>query len=117
MPIFYGSHLINIMLKVGDELTSGKPDGKEGIYLGEELSVEHPKVKAEVPLHGPNLFPDRYKHLHCIILIFIRPAGLKEAILEYFTVMKNLGHILMRGIALSLDLEEDFFEQRYVGGM
>jgi hypothetical protein len=31
---------------VGDELTSGKPDGKEGIYLGQEISdLSHPKIK------------------------------------------------------------------------
>ena len=30
---------------VGDELTSGKPDQKEGIYFGSELSAGHPKVQ------------------------------------------------------------------------
>ena len=30
---------------VGGELTSGRPDRKEGLYCGEELSDEHPKVK------------------------------------------------------------------------
>src|SRR5262245_53296953 len=36
---------------VGGELTSGKPDLKEGIYFGAELEENHP-----LPLHGPNLF-------------------------------------------------------------
>ena len=44
---------------VGGELTSGKPDIKEGVYFGEELRPDHPRVKAGVPLHGANLFPDR----------------------------------------------------------
>ena len=56
---YYGSGFFNT-LQLGDELTSGKPDGKEGIYLGEELGADHPKVKAGVPMHGQNLFPDRY---------------------------------------------------------
>src|SRR5262245_53227980 len=31
---------------VGGELTSGKPDLKEGIYFGAELAANHPLVKA-----------------------------------------------------------------------
>ena len=42
---------------VGGELTSGVPDGKEGLYFGEELPPDHPVVAAGIPLHGPNLFP------------------------------------------------------------
>lgn len=36
------------------ELTSGKADGKEGLYCAHELSDDHPKVLAKVPLHGKN---------------------------------------------------------------
>ena len=39
------------------ELTSGRPDHKEGIYFGTELGPDHPAVRAGRPLHGPNLFP------------------------------------------------------------
>lgn len=42
---------------VGDELTSGRPDAKEGVYFGEELDARDPRVVAGLPLHGPNLFP------------------------------------------------------------
>ncbi|WP_199336813.1 isopenicillin N synthase family oxygenase [Oscillatoria sp. FACHB-1407] len=42
---------------VGGELTSGKPDIKEGIYFGAELDDKHPLVQAGVPMHGQNLFP------------------------------------------------------------
>jgi isopenicillin N synthase-like dioxygenase len=38
---------------VGGELTSGRPDRKEGIYFGAELRPDHPRVAAGVPLHGP----------------------------------------------------------------
>ena len=37
---------------VGDELTSGEADLKEGLYFGTEMPAGHP-----LPLHGPNLFP------------------------------------------------------------
>ena len=39
------------------ELTSGRPDHKEGIYFGTELGPDHPAVRAGRPLHGANLFP------------------------------------------------------------
>ena len=86
---------------VGGELTSGKPDLKEGLYFGAELDAEHPLVKSGTPMHGPNLFPDI--------------APFRETVLEYMTAMTGLGHTLMRGIALSLGLNESYFAERYTG--
>ena len=43
--------------QLGEELTSGKVDLKEGLYLGRELGQDHDKVARGVPLHGANLFP------------------------------------------------------------
>src|SRR5262245_39359691 len=88
--------------RVGDELTSGKPDQKEGLYFGAELAADHPLVKAGTPLHGPNLFPEK-------------PAGLRETVLEYMAALTKLGHRLMAGVALSLDLAESYFADRYTG--
>src|SRR5262245_56126960 len=51
---------------VGGELTSGKPDMKEGIYFGAELGEDDPRVKAKLPLHGPNLFPQSIPELRQI---------------------------------------------------
>ena len=48
---------------VGGELTSGKPDIKEGLYFGSELSSEHPRVAAGWPLHGANLWPEEVPEL------------------------------------------------------
>src|SRR5882757_1198055 len=42
---------------LGGELTSGRPDRKEGIYFGTELGPDDPRVKADLPLHGMNLYP------------------------------------------------------------
>ena len=41
---------------VGDELTSGQPDLKEGIYFGTELNENNPKVVRGLPMQGKNLF-------------------------------------------------------------
>jgi isopenicillin N synthase-like dioxygenase len=86
--------------RVGDELTSGKPDQKEGLYFGAELPSDHPLVQADMPLHGPNLFPTE-------------PPGLRDAVLEYMAALTQLGHRLMAGLALSLSLDESYFTQRY----
>lgn len=83
---------------VGGELTSGVPDRKEGIYFGAELGADDPRVRAGVPLHGPNLFPRR-------------PAALREAVLHHLRVMTELGHALMRGVGLALGLAPDWFER------
>lgn len=87
---------------VEGELTSGRPDLKEGLYLGTELADDHPAVVAGTPLHGRNLFPER-------------PAGLKQAILDYIAAVTAVGHHVMRGIALSLGLAEGFFAEHYTG--
>lgn len=85
---------------VGSELTSGKPDLKEGIYFGEELSAHHPLVKAHAPLHGANLFPDNHPKF-------------KDTVLEYIEAMTRLGHQVTAALALSLGLPEDYFFSRY----
>lgn len=84
---------------LGGELTSGRPDWKEGLYLGAELSADHPLVQARTPVHGPNLFPD--------------VPGLRATVLEYMAAVTQVGHRLMEGIALSLSLPADYFAQRY----
>jgi isopenicillin N synthase-like dioxygenase len=85
---------------VGDELTSGKPDLKEGLYFGAELGEDHPLVQTATPMHGRNLFPSD-------IPLF------GETVLQYLEAMTQLGHQLMAGIALSLGLEEAYFDERY----
>jgi isopenicillin N synthase-like dioxygenase len=55
------------------ELTSGVPDRKEGIYFGAEEPL------GNMPLHGPNLFPD---------------DDLRRTVLAYLDAMTTLGHRL-----------------------
>ena len=85
---------------VGNELTSGRPDLKEGIYFGGELEEDHALVKAGVPMHGRNLFPSNIPQF-------------RETVLDYIDSMTKLGHTLMAGIALSLGLEKSYFADRY----
>ncbi len=85
---------------VGEELTSGVPDQKEGLYFGAELSAEHPLVRAGTPLHGPNLFP-------------AEPPEMRGTVLEYMDALTELARRVMRGLGLSLGLEESYLEERY----
>jgi isopenicillin N synthase-like dioxygenase len=82
---------------VGGELTSGQPDWKEGLYFGAELAAAHP-----LPLHGANLFPAAMPEL-------------RATVLDYIAALTELGHAVMRGIALSLGLEESYFDTHYTG--
>lgn len=84
--------------QLGEELTSGKPDGKEGLYFGTELDDDDPRVKARRPLHGRNLFPS---------------PELRTAVLRYIEEVTNIGHELMSLLATGLGLEADFFRTRY----
>lgn len=80
------------------ELTSGRPDRKEGIYFGAELAADHPRVQAGTPLHGANLFPAALPEL--------RPT-----VLAYLEALTALGHALARGLSLALGLDADWFDQ------
>ena len=86
--------------RVGDELTSGRPDQKEGLYFGSELEETHPEVLAGTPMHGRNLFPES-------------PSELGATVLEYMHAVTEVGHKVMERLALSLGLDPSYFSQRY----
>jgi isopenicillin N synthase-like dioxygenase len=83
---------------VGGELTSGIPDRKEGIYFGDELPSDDPRVGSGRPLHGANLFPDR-------------PAELKPTVLAYLDALTAVSQHVMRGVALGLGLDREWFSR------
>lgn len=81
---------------LGGELTSGRPDHKEGLYFGVDLAPDDPRVVAGRPLHGPNLWPSE-------------PTELREAVTAWMDAMLGLGQALLGGLALGLGLSRDFF--------
>jgi len=85
---------------VGGELTSGRPDLKEGLYLGTELAADHPRVQAGTPMHGANLWPDAL-------------PGLKAAATAYMDAATRAAAALMEGVSLSLGLEAAYFARAY----
>ncbi len=85
---------------VGGELTSGKPDRKQGLYFGEELGADDARVRAGLPLHGANLFPDAVPELGPLVLRFMDEAT-------------RTAHAIMEGVALSLGLDAQYFRRIY----
>ena len=73
------------------------PDQKEGYYIGNDLSENDPRVVARKFNHGRNQWPEALPEL--------------QAVCErYFAAMSALSIKLMGGLALSLKLEESFFD-------
>lgn len=85
---------------LGGELTSGRPDGKEGLYLGEELGPDDPRVAAAWPMHGANLWPTALPELRPVIE-------------RWLAATTRAAHALTRGAALALGLPADAIAQRY----
>jgi isopenicillin N synthase-like dioxygenase len=85
---------------VGGELTSVKPDIKEGPYFSEELGPHDPRVRAGLTLHGANLFPDAVPEPRAAVSTFMHGA-------------ERSGHAIMEGMALSLGLDAHYFRRTY----
>ncbi|MGH9017200.1 MAG: isopenicillin N synthase family dioxygenase [Acidimicrobiales bacterium] len=81
---------------VGGELTAGTADNKEGLYFGQHLGPDDPRVAAGTPLHGPNLYP-RY------------PADLGVVVERYMQAMTVVGQSILAAMAVGLGLEASWF--------
>ncbi len=84
---------------IDGELTSGRPDRKEGIYFGTELGPDDARVRAGVPLHGMNLYPAL--------------SGFRDTLLTYMDEVTAVGQLLLSAIAVGLGLAPDYFLDRY----
>lgn len=96
-----GGRALRGYFPVGGELTAGHPDLREGLYFGEEHPEDDERVRAGVPLHGRNLFPEL--------------PGFRESTLEYMQALTGLGHRLMSAIGRGLRRGDTYFVDRYTG--
>jgi isopenicillin N synthase-like dioxygenase len=79
------------------------PDLKESFYLGLELSDEHPWARKKLRSFGHNQWPDEWDDMR----------GFREQMLQYQDAMRSLGGRVLGEIAVSLELERDFFVPFY----
>ncbi len=90
----YGGRAWRGFFPVGAELTSGRPDRKEGIYFGTE------DPSSERPLQGRNLFPTAV------------PA-LRDTVLDYLDRLSATAQDVLRAVAVSLGLDPEYFAAGY----
>ena len=89
-------------LKVGEAkmYESARPDLKESFIFGLDLPESDPDVRSGKKLMGPNVWPADLPEM-------------KAALDRYYAAIDGVGRTLLRAIALSLALPENFFVERY----
>lgn len=75
------------------------PDLKEGFYIGEAISKEHPYFVQKKLNSGPNVWPVGLKDAH----------EFETTSMEYYKVMHALARDILVVLAQTLDLNEDYF--------
>lgn len=73
------------------------PDLKESFYLGRELGPEHPYVRVGLAGYGANQWPEGI-------------PGFREQMEGYLAELAALSRDMMRILALSLELPQDYFD-------
>ncbi|KAJ6037087.1 hypothetical protein N7540_001366 [Penicillium herquei] len=76
-----------------------KGDLKEGFYLGKHLPEDNPLVLAKKFGQGPNQYPVELED----------PQAFRHVMDEYHTAMTSLAEDILRALAWTLGLEDDFF--------
>ena len=83
-----------------EQLDPERPgDFKETFDMARNLGADHPDVLANKPLHGPNRYPDI--------------EGFQAMMETHYWRMLEVGKTVLRGIAIALKIEPDFFDQRF----
>ncbi|PGH03882.1 hypothetical protein AJ79_07240 [Helicocarpus griseus UAMH5409] len=77
------------------------PDLKEGFYIGEEISKDHDYFVNNKLNSGPNQWPEDVEELE----------EFKKTSMDYYHAVFELAKDVLRVIALTLDLEESYFDE------
>jgi len=75
------------------------PDTKEGIYLGQDLPLDHPRVVAGEFKCGPNPWPEALDE------------SFREVCMEYHDAVQDLAEKVMKCLAMALGLDESYFDE------
>jgi len=77
------------------------PDLKEGYFIGEEISTDHPYFIGKKLNSGPNLWPETMSGVD----------DFRATSMEYYTQMHVLARDVLAVIAQTLDLKDDYFAE------
>jgi isopenicillin N synthase-like dioxygenase len=77
-----------------------RPDRKEVFFFGPEVPADDPRVRAGIPLLGPNRWPPAMPEL-------------RGAVWAYAEATLGVGRRILGAVAASLGLSPDFFDSRY----
>ena len=77
------------------------PELKEGFYIGDEISKDHPYLVQKKLNSGPNMWPPED--------ILPNVADFKATALEYYSQVVSLAKDILKVLALTLDLEKGWF--------
>ena len=80
---------------------AGAPDLNEGFKYQKELPADDPDVIAGMRVHGLNRWPNNLDR------------AWRQPLIDYFDAVESLGHELLAGFALALDLPETYFHAFY----
>jgi len=97
-PLYRGYNGLDGKHSCNNEDGSG-PDVKESFTVGTERSESDDRKSS--PMHGPNQWPSEEDL-----------PGWKQSIEEYWQNMTHVSILVMRGMALALGVDEDFFLSR-----
>lgn len=70
--------------------------------MNPSFTPDHPKIKAKVPCHEVNIWPDTKKH-----------SGFKEFNETYYRKLFDVSAAILRGFAIALGKEEGFFDEYF----
>lgn len=77
-----------------------RPELKEGLYIGEEISKDHPYFVKKKLNSGPNFWPQSVDD----------PEEFKKTTMKYYHAVFELAKDVLKVIALSLGAKEEFFD-------
>src|SRR3954462_11224587 len=93
------------MSQILEEGTS--PELKEGFYIGDEIPKTHPYFVNKKLNSGPNMWPSSSS--------LPDVEAFKATALEYYSQVVQLAKDILKVLALTLDLPEDYFDE-YTSG-
>ncbi|KAF2257710.1 Clavaminate synthase-like protein [Lojkania enalia] len=85
------------------------PELKEGFYIGDEISKSHPYFVNKKLNSGPNMWPDAS--------IMPNVEDFKSTALDYYSQVVALAKDILKVLALTLDLDEGWFNEFATGAV